>query len=129
MDYLEPTPEERQRAANAYACWLLALPELAASARPGSAWFRGHVRQAVLLGLIEALVLVIVLAAPAILIGVMLALRVPLGTTATVWIYAVGFVADVVVFVLEVTLGFALAARAARGERFRIAFLPRRRAQ
>lgn len=125
MDYVEPTPDERQRAANAYAFWVLALPELAAAARPGSAWFRGHIRQAALLGLFETLALIVVLALPAMLIGLLIALHLPIGATATIWIYAIGFLLDIATVVLEVALSLALAARAARGERFTIAFLPR----
>lgn len=125
MEYVEPTPEERQRAANAYIFWVLALPELVAAARPSSAWFRAHVRQATMLGLVGTTALIVVLALPAILIGILIALRAPIGTTATIWIYAFGFLLDIATFVLELALGFALAARAARGERFTIAFLPR----
>ncbi|TAM58214.1 hypothetical protein EPN52_11280 [bacterium] len=125
MEYVEPTPEERQRAAGAYAFWVLALPELAPAARPASAWFRAHIRQAVALGLVETAALLIVLALPAVLVGVALALRLPVGTAATVWIYALGFVLDVAAIVLGLALNVALAARAARGERFTIAFLPR----
>lgn len=126
MDFVEPSREERQRAANAYVCWVLALPDLAATAQPSSAWFRGHLRQALALGLIEGAVLIAVVALPALLTGALLAMHVAITTRATVWIYAVGVVADVAAFAIAVTLGFALAARAARGERFSVAFLPRR---
>ncbi|MDE2570898.1 MAG: hypothetical protein KGM44_00055 [bacterium] len=129
MDYAEPTAEERQRAANAYAFWILAVPELGASARPGSAWFRGHIRQALMLGLAETAILIGVLAAPALLVGLLLLVHVPLTARATVWIYAAGFLIDAGVFVLAVALGFSLAARAARGERFSVAFVRRARSR
>jgi|GEM_PF-5555932 len=126
MDYVEPTPDERQRAANAYAFWILALPEFAATARPSSGWFRGHIRQAAMLGLFETILFLIVLALPAMAIGLLVAVRVPVGIVATMWIYGIGFVLDAAAVVLQIMLGFALAARAARGERFTVAFLPRR---
>ena len=109
--------DEYARAANAYLAWPLAVFELVRRA-PGSLWYRAHLQQAALLGglltgaffalLAVPLFLVLVLGGPA------------LSSAATIRLYAVAMVADIVALGISVFVIVAAALRASRGELFTI---------
>jgi uncharacterized membrane protein len=109
--------DEYSRAANAYLAWPLAVFELARRA-PGSLWYRAHLQQAALLGglltasffalLSVPLFLVLLLGGPA------------LSSTATIRLYAVAMIADIVVLGISAFLIVGAALRASRGELFTI---------
>ena len=110
--------ELRQRAANAYVVWPLAVLDLFREPAEATAWSRLHTRQAFVYGIVATLAYVVLLALPLLLI-----LAIPplaRSTTAVVWIYALGLFADIIAaFVL---MGFTLSCRerTLRGELFSI---------
>jgi uncharacterized membrane protein len=97
--------------------WPLAAVALVRELPDASRWTRIHTRQALTFGLIASIGYVIVLALP-LLSELISGFAVTTGTT--VWIYAVGMVLDLVVFVVLTVLAFSYAARAGRGELFTI---------
>ena len=111
----------RQRAANAYIVWPLSVLDLFREPEEATAWSRLHSRQAFVYGLAATFAYLILLGLPLLLV---LAIP-PLGasTTAVVWVYAVGLLADI--FGAFVLLGLSLSfrERALRGELFAIPFV------
>ncbi|MBV8150525.1 MAG: hypothetical protein JO101_07950 [Candidatus Eremiobacteraeota bacterium] len=78
---------------------------------PASLWYRAHLRQALTLGVLLTLVLVVVLAVPLIL-----SLALGGDPMTTIRIYIVGIVVDLVAFGAAAIIVAAAALRAARGE-------------
>ena len=108
-----------RRAANAYAVWPLALLDLFREPPNATAWTRLHTRQAFVYGLVGTLAYLVVLALPLLII-------IPLGTvstTAVIWIYALGLLADVVVAIGLLSLTLSYRERALRGELFSIRYV------
>jgi hypothetical protein len=110
--------EIRLRAANAYAIWPLAVFDLFREPAEATAWSRLHTRQAFVFGIAATLAYVVLLALPLLILIAIPPLAT--STTGTVWLYAVGLLADLVgAFVL---LGVALSyrERTLHGELFSI---------
>jgi uncharacterized membrane protein len=111
----------KQRAANAYVVWPLAVLDLFREPPDATAWSRLHTRQAFVFGVAASLGYVLLLALPLILM--LLIPPLASSTTAIVVIYAIGLLADIVgAFTL---LGLALSARerALRGDLFAIPYV------
>ncbi len=108
------TAELRARAANAYVVWPLAVLDLFREPPDATGWSRLHARQAFVFGIAAALAYLIVLALPLLLVIAISGIS----TTAVMWLYALGLLADLVgAFVL---FGFSLSLRdrTLRGELF-----------
>lgn len=108
----------RQRAANAYVVWPLAVLDLFREPPEATAWSRLHTRQAFVYGILATFAYFVLLALPLLLIVVIP----PLGRSATVvvWIYAIGLLADVVGAFVLMGLCLSYRERALRGELFAI---------
>jgi uncharacterized membrane protein len=111
----------KQRAANAYIVWPLAVLDLFREPPEATAWSRLHTRQAFVYGITATFAYLVLLALPLVLV----VLIPPLAgsVTAVVWVYALGLLADIVgAFVL---MGFSLSLRerALRGELFAIPYV------
>jgi hypothetical protein len=114
---LETRPDERARAAAAYLAWPVAVLDLVRRA-PGSLWYRTHLRQAATLGGLVSFGLIVLLAAPLVLV---MSLGGPgLGSELTIRIYVVGMLADAVTLGTAAFAAVSSAVRAARGELFSI---------
>lgn len=108
--------DEHQRAANGYFVWPLALAEIVREHDDASIWARLHARQALVFGLLASVAFVIVLALPLLVV-----IAVPsISTGATIAVYGVGLLADVVGGIAWLVIGLRFAVRAARGELFSI---------
>jgi uncharacterized membrane protein len=108
--------ELRHRAADAYLVWPLAAIALLREQRGEAAWSRLHVRQAFVFGLLAALAYLVLLALPLLAV-----IAFPgIGTSAVVWLYAAGMLADLCGAFLWIGLSFTFRERAARGELFAI---------
>lgn len=108
-----------RRAANAYAVWPLALLDLFREPPNATAWTRLHTRQAFVYGLVATLAYLVLLALPLLIV-------IPLGsvtTTAVIWIYALGLLADFVAAIGLLALTLSYRERALRGELFSIRFV------
>lgn len=114
-EHLDPN----QRAANAYAVWPLALLDLVREPPNATAWTRLHTRQAFVYGLLATLAYLVLLALPLLVV-------IPLSsvsTTAVIWIYGLGLLADLVVAIWLCGLTLSYRARALRGELFSIRYV------
>jgi hypothetical protein len=96
--------------------WPLALANVVREDDDSSSWGRVHARQALVLGALNSCAFFIVLALP--LVTVLAIPAISAGTTIAV--YAAGLVADAVVGIGLIAVAARYAARAARGESFRI---------
>lgn len=114
-DDLDPN----RRAANAYAVWPLALVDLFHEPPSATAWTRLHTRQAFVYGLVAALGYLVLLALPLLIVIPLNAVS----TTAVVWIYTLGLLADVVAAIALLGLTLKYRGRALRGELFSIRFV------
>ncbi|HEY0613254.1 MAG TPA: hypothetical protein VGC96_01390 [Candidatus Elarobacter sp.] len=108
----------RQRAANAYVVWPLAVLDLFREPPDATAWSRLHTRQAFVYGIAATLAYLMLLALPLLL----LILIPPLAssTAAVVWLYSLGLLADILgaLFLFGLSMGYR--ERALRGELFAI---------
>jgi uncharacterized membrane protein len=111
----------RQRAANAYLVWPLAVLDLFREPADATAWSRLHTRQAFVYGIIAAVAYVVLLALPLLLIVAIPPLA--RSTTAVVWIYALGLFADIVGAFVLMGLSLSCRERALRGELFTIPYV------
>jgi uncharacterized membrane protein len=96
--------------------WPLALADIVRESNDSSIWARLHARQALVFGLLASVAFVIVLALP--LLAVIAVSSISAG--ATIAVYCVGLLADLVAGITWLVIGLRLAARAARGELFSI---------
>jgi len=113
--------ELRQRAANAYVVWPLAVLDLFREPPDATAWSRLHTRQAFVYGIVAALAYVVLLAVPLLLVVAIPALA--RSTTAVVWIYAIGLCADIVAAFVLLGLCMRYRERTLRGELFAIRYV------
>lgn len=113
--------EIRQRAANAYVVWPLAVLDLFREPPESTAWSRLHTRQAFVYGIAATLAYLVLLALPLILT----VLIPPLAgsTTAIVVIYSLGLVADLVGALVLFALSMRYRERALRGQLFAIPYV------
>jgi len=110
--------EIRQRAANAYAIWPLAVLDLFREPAEATAWSRLHTRQAFVFGIAGTVAYVVLLALPLLILIAVPPLAA--SPTGTVWLYAVGLLADVVGAFVLLGLMLSYRARTLRGELFSI---------
>jgi len=113
--------ELRQRAANAYAVWPLAMLDLVREPEDATAWSRLHTRQACVYGIVATIAYLVLLALPFLIV-----LAVPPlagSTTAVVWLYALGLFADIIGALAALGLSLSFRERALRGELFAIRFV------
>jgi hypothetical protein len=113
--------ELRQRAANAYVVWPLAVLDLFREPAEATAWSRLHTRQAFVYGIVATGAYLALLALPLLLLLVIP----PLGgsTTAVVVVYSIGLLADIVGALLLLGLSLSFRERALRGELFAIRYV------
>jgi uncharacterized membrane protein len=112
----EAERSDYDRAAIGYLVWPSSLLALARESPAASNWTRIHTRQAAIYGLVVTVAYVALLAVPLfIVIGVP-----SISTGATVVVYAIGLLADLVAFVALVAVTLGCASRASRGELFAI---------
>lgn len=114
-------PDLRQRAANAYVLWPLALLDVFREPSDATAWYRIHTRQAFVYGIVATLAYVLLLAFPLLLIIAIPPLAGSL--SAVVWVYAVGLLADIIGAFVLMGLSLSYRERALRGELFSIRFV------
>jgi uncharacterized membrane protein len=111
----------RQRAANAYIVWPLAVLDLFREPAEATAWSRLHTRQAFVYGVVATVAYVVLLALPLLLL-----LAIPplaASTTAVVILYAIGLLADIVGAFALLGLSLSFRERALRGELFAIPYV------
>jgi hypothetical protein len=96
--------------------WPLALANIVREGDDETIWARLHSRQALVFGLIASLGYLIVLAFP--LVAVVTVPSISIG--ATIVVYTVGLIADLIVAIVLVLVGLHYSAKAARGELFSI---------
>jgi uncharacterized Tic20 family protein len=108
--------QDYQGASSAYLVWPLALAALLREDPAASRWTRIHTRQALAFGLTASLGFVVLLALP---LMVVIA-DAGISTGATVGVYTAGLLLDAIAFVVLTVFAFSYAARAARGELFKI---------
>lgn len=113
--------ELRRRAANAYAVWPLAVLDLFREPIEATAWSRLHTRQAFVYGIVATVAYLVLLALPFLIVVAIPPLSG--STTAVVWLYALGLLADVVGAVGLIALSLSFRERALRGELFAIRFV------
>jgi hypothetical protein len=113
--------ELRQRAANAYVVWPLAVLDLFREPPEATAWSRLHTRQAFVFGIAAALAYVVLLAIPLLLVIAIPPLA--RSITAVVWIYAIGLLADIVGAFVLMGLCLSYRERTLRGELFAIPYV------
>jgi hypothetical protein len=120
-DGTDTDTELRQRAANAYAVWPLAVLDLFREPPEATAWSRLHTRQAFVFGIVGTLAYLVLLALPFLIVVAIP----PLGasTGAVVWLYALGLFADIVGAFVVMGLCLSFRERALRGELFAIRFV------
>lgn len=111
----------RQRAANAYAVWPLAVLDLFREPPEATAWSRLHTRQAFVYGIVGTLGYLVLLALPFLIVVTIPPLAG--STTAVVWLYALGLFADIVGAFVLMGLSLSFRERALRGELFAIRFV------
>ncbi|HEX3465891.1 MAG TPA: hypothetical protein VHS78_17725 [Candidatus Elarobacter sp.] len=113
--------ELRQRAANAYVVWPLAVLDLFREPPEATAWSRLHTRQAFVYGIAATLAYLVLLALPLILT----VLIPPLAgsTTAVVVIYSLGLFADILGALFLFGLSMSYRERALRGRLFAIPYV------
>ena len=107
---------EYARAASGYVLWPLALIALIREGPAASRWARIHARQALVFGLASTFGYLLLLAAPLLVVIADPAIS----TRATIVVYAVGLLADVLVFFSVVGFVLFYSGQAARGELFSI---------
>jgi hypothetical protein len=113
--------EQRQRAANAYVVWPLAVLDLFREPEDATAWSRLHTRQAFVYGIAAALAYLVLLALPLLLV---IAIPPLAGsTTAVVWISSLGLFADILGALFWFGLSMSLRERALRGELFAVPYV------
>ena len=111
----------RQRAANAYVVWPLALLDLFREPEDATAWSRIHTRQAFVFGIAATLAYLLLLAIPLLLV-----LTVPnVSTTVVVWVYGLGSLADIAGACFLLVLALMYRRRALRGELFEVPYVGR----
>lgn len=113
--------ELRQRAANAYIVWPLAVLDLFREPVDATAWSRLHTRQAFVYGLVAAFGYLVLLALPLLLVVIVPPLAA--STTAVVVVYSLGLFADIVGALVLLGLSLRLRERALRGELFAIPYV------
>jgi hypothetical protein len=113
--------EIQQRAANAYAIWPLAVLDLFREPAEATAWSRLHTRQAFVFGIAGTLAYVVLLALP--LLILIAAPPLAASPTGTVWLYAVGLLADIIGAFVLLGLMLSYRARTLRGELFSIPYV------
>ena len=113
--------ELRQRAANAYVVWPLAVLDLFREPPDATAWSRLHTRQAFVYGIAASLAYLVLLALP-LLLTVLIP---PLAgsTTAVVVIYSLGLFADILGGLFWFGLSMSYRERALRGQLFAIPYV------
>ena len=112
-----PTDDDAsERAALGYLIWPLAALDVLRESPNATIWSRLHARQALVFGILALGAYVIVLALPLVLTALIPAVS----TGATIVIYAIGMVADVIALVALFVLAFRAYARAKRGQLFGI---------
>lgn len=108
--------EIEERAANAYVVWPLAALDLFRAQPDATTWSRLHTRQAFVFGIVAAFAYLVLLALP-----VLIVIAIPsIGTTAVVWLYAVGLLADLFGALVWFGLCMTYRERTLRGELFAI---------
>ena len=111
--------EQQERAANAYVVWPLAALDVFREPGDATSWTRLHARQAFVFGVLAALAYLVLMALPLLVVIV-----VPgIGTTAVLWLYALGLLADLAGAIAWLVVSLRLRARAARGELFAIRYV------
>jgi uncharacterized membrane protein len=110
--------ELRQRAANAYVVWPLAVLDVFREPGDATAWSRLHTRQALVYGVVATLAYLVLLALPFLIYVAIPPLAGSLA--AIVWIYALGLLADIVGAFVLMGLSLSYRERALRGELFAI---------
>ncbi len=106
----------KARAANAYVVWPLALLDLFREPAEATAWSRLHTRQAFVYGIVATFAYLLLLALPLLIV-----LPIPgISTTAVVWVYALGLLADIVGAFVLLGLSLSYRERALRGDLFAI---------
>jgi hypothetical protein len=110
------TTELRQRAANAYLVWPLAVLDLFREPPDATGWSRLHTRQAFVYGIAAAFAYVVLLALP-LLVVIALPGIPPAGV---VWLYALGVLADFVGALFLFGYSMSLRDRTLRGELFTV---------
>ncbi len=115
-------PDEiRQRAANAYAVWPLAVSDVFRDPPDATAWSRVHARQAFVFGVAATLAYLLLLALPLIVLIVIPPLAG--STVAVVWLYAIGLLADLVGAFALLRLCLSYRERTLRGDLFAIRYV------
>jgi uncharacterized membrane protein len=96
--------------------WPLAAFALLQEGGEGTAWARVHARQALVFGVAASLAYLVVLALPLLIV-----IAVPrISTSAVVWLYVAGLVADIAAALLWLALSLRYRDRTLRGELFAI---------
>ncbi len=96
--------------------WPLALANIVRDGDDATIWARIHARQGLVFGLIASVVMCLVLAFPLVVV-----IAVPaISTSATIAVYGVGLIVDIVAGIAFVVVALTFAARAGRGELFSI---------
>lgn len=103
----------------AYIVWPLALYEAVVPREEASNWYRFHVRQALWFGIISSAVGFAALLWP--LLASLLVTSLP----ATIWIYALALLIDVVLLAVWLVLAARYSRRASRGELFDVPWVVR----
>ena len=115
------TSDLEQRAANAYVVWPLAVLDLFREPADATAWSRLHTRQAFVYGITATLAYVVLLALPLLFLVAIPPLAG--STTAIVWIYALGLLADLIGALVLLGLSLSYRERALKGELFAIPYV------
>ena len=113
--------EIQQRAANTYVIWPLAVLDLFREPPEATAWSRLHTRQAFVFGIAASFGYVVLHALPLLILIAIPPLAASL--TGTVWLYAVGILADVVGAFVLLGLTLRYRERALHGELFSIPYI------
>ena len=115
------TSDLEQRAANAYIVWPRAALDLFREPPDATAWSRLHTRQAFVYGIAATLAYLVLLALPLLLIVAIPPLAG--STTAVVWIYALGLLADAIGAFVLLGLSLSYRERALKGKLFAIPYV------
>ena len=107
--------DEPGRAAAGYLIWPYALLELIRADPGATLWYREHLRQATVYGVLGTVAFACLMAAPFVV-----TLGLALGSGATIFVYSLGMAADAAVGLGAIAYTLWCAARASRGERFDI---------
>jgi len=111
----------RQRAANAYIVWPLAVLDLFREPPEATAWSRLHTRQAFVYGISANVAYLVLLALPLLLILIVPPLAT--STSAIVVVYALGLLADIIGAFALMGLSLSYRERALRGDLFAIPYV------